>query len=183
MIEKDNIISEQLPYEINMLRYAYQRLQSPLHEQAEINVFIECFCVHARNLLDFFWYKQPKKKNYAVARQFTSGSYNPFGGVNPKANGLCGKLNDQIVHVTYGRTNVTEEKLGDEPRAYLKAVIEKEIGNFTSHLDASYRHLWNITTHTVIGATGPIGPIDQRNTTGVGATGSIGPTDVSEARS
>jgi hypothetical protein len=80
MIQKDQIITEHLPYEIDMLRYAYNRLQTPLQGQAEINVFIECFCVHARTLLDFFWDKKPKKQNYAVARQFTVGSYSPFEG-------------------------------------------------------------------------------------------------------
>jgi hypothetical protein len=166
MIDKDDIIAEHLPYEIDMLRYAYQRLPD-LQKKAEINVFIECFCVHARNLLDFFWDGRPEQKNYAVARQFTSGSYSPFSGKNPKADGLYGKLNDQIVHVTYGRIDITEQKIGDEERAYLKNLIGREIDNFGGHLAAAYRHLWTYKGES---------PIEKRNAIAIGATGPIDPT-------
>jgi len=159
-----------------MLRYAYQRLPDlasqrlpDLQKKAEMNVFIEYFCVHARNLLDFFWDRQPIQKNYAVARQFTSESYSPFGGKNPKADGVYAKLNDQIVHVTYHRTNITEQKIGDEERAHLKNLIEREIDNFGNHLAAAYQHLWKRKGES------PTIP-DKRSTITIGATGPIGPT-------
>jgi hypothetical protein len=98
MIDKKSIISEHLPYEIDMMRYAFRRLQSPLQsplQQEELNALIECFCVHARNLLDFFWDRKPRRKNYAIARHFVVDPrcYKPFDGKNPKANGLYAKLN------------------------------------------------------------------------------------------
>jgi hypothetical protein len=58
MVDKNSIISKHLPYEIDLLRYAYQKLLLDLHLQEEVNAFIECFCVHARNLLDLFWHKK-----------------------------------------------------------------------------------------------------------------------------
>jgi hypothetical protein len=82
MIGKDKIISEMLPYEIDLLRYAYRRLQSASHGQSTLNVLIECFCLHARNLLEFF--SGRPRSNYAVAREFTRASYKPFGGASPK---------------------------------------------------------------------------------------------------
>jgi hypothetical protein len=82
--DKDSIICEDLPYEIDMLRYAYQRLQSSPPETPEYNALIECFSVHARDLLDFFWDPTPKKGNHAIARHFLANtcSYNPFDGVD-----------------------------------------------------------------------------------------------------
>lgn len=197
VIEKNLIIFEMLPYGIDMLRHAYGRLQSASHGQATANILIECFCLHARNLLDFFWDK--KHSNHAVAREFTTPSYNPFGGVSPKTNGVYRKLHDQILHLTYGRTDVMEEKIGHQQRAELKNLIEKEIDNFGIHIDASYRHLWNrrgeflpdtsmspntttsvSTSVTLVWAGPSAGPADQRNTIAVGATGSIEPTDKPE---
>jgi hypothetical protein len=168
-ITKEKIISEMLPYEIDMLRHAYQRSQSPEFEQADINAFIETFCIHARSLIDFFWDRKPKKKNHAIARHFISGPYDPFGGVSPKPNRLYAKLNDQIVHLSYSRTDVMEEKIGPKERLELNNLIEKEIENFGSHIDASYQQLWkrrgefltlqrHNTTLGPFGATGPIGP-------------------------
>jgi hypothetical protein len=147
MADKAQIIKTDLPYEIDGLRYAYNRLQSGLEGQAEINVFIECFCVHARNLIDFFWPKQPKQKNHAIARQFMDTKakrlYTSLQGADPNANGLYRKICDQIVHLTYDRTDDAERKIGPDDRSYLKQLIEKEIGNFSRHLHPSYRHLWN----------------------------------------
>ena len=80
--QKNKIISEHLPYEIDMFRYSYNGLRSSSYDQAKLNILIECFCMHARNLLDFFWDKE--RSNYAVARQFTIASYAPFGGASPK---------------------------------------------------------------------------------------------------
>jgi hypothetical protein len=197
MIQKDKIISEMLPYEIDMLRHSYRRLQSPLHDQADVNAFIECFCVHARNLLDFFWDAKPKQKKHAVARHFIAGCYHPFERVSPKTNGLYGKLNDQIAHITYGRTDVMEEKIGPVERAYLKDLVEKQIENFSRHIDPLYLHLWKrqgefpsnasaspntrtsieLTTSsgTLVGG-GPIGPSNPPKPR-VGATGPINTTD------
>jgi len=193
MADKAQIFTEDLPYEIKMLRYGYKRLQSGLDGQAEINVFIECFCVHARNLLDFFWPKQPKKKNHAIARQFIKDRrlYTPFGGVDPNTNGLYGKLCDQIVHLTYDRTDIADDKIGDDDRDYLKRLIEKEIDNFCCHLHPSYRHLWNQraelpahapvtwqgmptrTSEVWVSSAGPIGP-DKPRSGAVGCTGPFG---------
>ena len=91
--------------------------------------------------LDFFW--DQKHANYAVARDFTAtSSYSPFGGVSPKKNRLYGKLNEQITHLTYGRTDDPAAKIGPQERAAVKELIEKEIDNFSSHIDAPYQRLW-----------------------------------------
>jgi hypothetical protein len=142
MVDRNSIISTHLPYEIDMLRYAYQRLLDFV-PQEEGNAFIECFCVHARNLLDFFWDETPKRKNYAVARHFTSPSYKPFEDLSPKKkNGLYGKLHDQIVHLTYGRTDDSSARIGHDARVSLRELIEREIDNFSSHIETPYRDLW-----------------------------------------
>ena len=54
----------------------------------EYNVLVECFSVHARNLLDFFWEPKPKKSDHAIARHFVDDvddrPYKPFDDVDPK---------------------------------------------------------------------------------------------------
>jgi hypothetical protein len=109
--------------------------------------------------------------------------------VSPKTTGLYGKLNDQIVHITYGRSDAPEEKINDESRAYLKELIEKEIDNFSRHIEESYRHVWkykgefqsraplirqgSTTTSEIVTQTvGPTGP-NWQPPTAVGATGPI----------
>jgi hypothetical protein len=174
MIRKNDIISEHLPYEIHMLRHAYDKLQSSSHGQATDNGLIECFCLHARNLLDFF--RDQKHSNYAVAREFTTASYNPFDGTNPKSSGgLYGKLNDQITHLSYRRTNNPAAKIGPDERVFLKNLIEKEIDNFSNHVDGAYRPLWKVQAEAPVSTpVGPSGTTSTPHITTVGATGPIG---------
>jgi hypothetical protein len=83
MADRNKILSEHLLYERNMLHYSYKSLQNPPSEQAAYNVLTECFCLHARNLIDFFWENKPLGAKDAVARHFTDNSYNPFEGICP----------------------------------------------------------------------------------------------------
>jgi hypothetical protein len=178
MTQKDKIISEHLPYEIDMLRHAYERLQSSSHGQATLNVLIECFSLHARNLLDFFW--DPKHSNYAVAREFTTALYQPFSGTSPKKDGLYGKLNEQVTHLTYGRTEDPADKIGPAERLTLKNLIESEIDNFSNHIQEQFRELWRRRAEALIitsQATQVSGTTSSALTVtvGMGATGPIGP--------
>jgi len=170
--DKDSIICEHLPYEIDMLRYAYQRLQSSPPETPEYNALIECFSVHARNLLDFFWYLKPKKGDHAIARHFVDDpAYNPFDGVDPKGR-LYGKLNAQIVHLTYNRTDDPAHKIKHEERVCLSRLIEKEIDNFSKHIEAQYRPLWKRKGQKVSSRHSPQGTTTPNIT--ITATGTIG---------
>ena len=47
-------LDDHLPYEINMLRVAARGLSEVGARGMSANIFIEVFCVHARNLIEFF---------------------------------------------------------------------------------------------------------------------------------
>jgi hypothetical protein len=141
-------------------------------KRSNIIPFIECFCVHARNLLDFFW-DDRAKKDHAIARHFVANTscYKPFGGVSPKGTSY-GKLNAQIVHLTYNRTDDPADKIKHEERVSLRRLIEKEIDNFSKHIEAQYRPLWKRQGQKVSSRRSP-----QATTTpniSITATGTIG---------
>ena len=48
------IIDGHLPYEVDMMRDAHIRLANGIEDSNVKNAYIEVFCIHARNLIDFF---------------------------------------------------------------------------------------------------------------------------------
>jgi hypothetical protein len=69
-----------------------------------------------------------------------------LGGICPqeKTRGLYGKLNKQITHITYDRTNDEVEKLGSDDREFLYNMIEEEIENFGKHIREPYTEFRDI---------------------------------------
>jgi DNA-directed RNA polymerase specialized sigma54-like protein len=121
MADKLQILREHLPYEIKMLRYTHDRLQAEVKDRESNNVLIESFCLHARNLIDFFR-GQRNTKEYACARDFTTKSYRPIDKEIHRQT-VYKKLNDQIAHLTYRRAEDPAEKIGAGERASLDAVM------------------------------------------------------------
>ncbi|MBE3128417.1 MAG: hypothetical protein IMZ60_01930, partial [Actinobacteria bacterium] len=65
-------LHEHIVYEIDMLYYSYSELinYSKIREQLNINVFLEDFSLHARNLYEFFYNKGKKYKTDSRAYDF-----------------------------------------------------------------------------------------------------------------
>jgi hypothetical protein len=145
--ERKKIISIHLLYEIDMLRLSHHILHGgiplPLLSQAVANLAIEGFCLHARNLVDFFADNRPLGSKDAVARHFTAEGYRPFKGNDVKKNGLYAKINKQIVHLTYDRTDDSRLKIGPKDREQLRGLIEDEIVEFSKWLRAPYDEVWS----------------------------------------
>ena len=66
----DEVLSKHLQYEIHMLGFTYGALRQPV-EKSTGYALIESFCIHARNLIDFFREDAPRTGTNAVARHFT----------------------------------------------------------------------------------------------------------------
>jgi hypothetical protein len=167
-----------------MLRDLYQRLQFGFDLQTTANVFIEGFALHARNLIDFFWKNLPPKAKDAVGRHFTDESYSPFNDVDPTRNDGYAKINKQISHVTYDRVDKNEDKLGPEDRKMLFDMIESEIQNFTNHVRAPYKELWQqaalarkvmpaLGSDRFVYSIGAAGPIMATVTTSASTTSTV----------
>lgn len=64
---------EAFKYELDMLRFAV-REHSNAKEEMIRKAMLECTLPHARNLLDFFWRKQPPKNDNICAGHFVGKS-------------------------------------------------------------------------------------------------------------
>lgn len=134
----------QLVYEVDMLRHTYNFLGKPIPSRELANAIIESFCVHARNLIDFF--SEPSDalsgplKGHVAARHFCDG-YTPWTEGGP-GNDLKARLNNQISHLTYHRTTNDEKKIGRKERLALIRIIERELKIFKKYLKEPYATKW-----------------------------------------
>jgi hypothetical protein len=118
-----------LNYEIWMLEETNQKHHDT--DQVINNALIESFCVHARNLIEFF---------AEEARHYTTQSYRPFCHISRKRlESIRGKINVQISHVKYqGRTTNDADKITARERAEIINILAAEISEFKAHLLPKY---------------------------------------------
>jgi hypothetical protein len=140
--QQNDLLSEHLPYEVQMLNFAYNSLCAGPPSQAHINVLLEAFCLHARNLIDFFTEQSLTPKNYAGAKHYVS-AYLAFGGMAIKRDRLYAKINEQIAHLTYKREKKLENKIQGSDMARLKQILDTEIKNFIDSLPSPHRSTWD----------------------------------------
>jgi hypothetical protein len=143
-----DLIKEDLPYEIDMLRLSYRRLslaadQSPGSEAGEEQVLryalIESFCVHARSLIDFFANRRPDPTD-AVAGDFTDKFIASIDPSKQPMRTLRMKLNKQLFRLAQKRTDDALEKfdVGADGTRILQE-IEPAIARFTACLVSDFR--------------------------------------------
>jgi hypothetical protein len=142
----DEFLDEHLPYEVQMLRHTYHLLAtgiavSPAEAQVVVEyALIESFCVHARNLIEFFRHKKPcdfdlrwfAKDGYRVADK-------DFIGASVQK-----KLDEQMSHLTKGRTKVEKEKIDRAARKEIYDALEDEIDRLRSSLRPDSASKWKV---------------------------------------
>jgi hypothetical protein len=137
-VTPDEMLRDHLPYEIKMMRFAHKMLHQQHQDRMMLNSLIECFCTHARNLIDFF-NKKDDHRDDALARDFVGCSYNQFAGALPEdIKRLRKKIHKQIAHITYRRT--IADRIDDQFQWNVRDLIEKEIGNFGNRLISQSRY-------------------------------------------
>jgi hypothetical protein len=116
------------------------------------NAIIESFCVHARNLFEFFAEEAPQ---YAQ-------NYRPFCHISTsKRKDILAKLNVQISHVKYqGRATNDADKIDEHDRAEMINILSEEIKEFKTHLKPQYsdveiRDLARVTISRVVTGSSP----------------------------
>jgi hypothetical protein len=116
-----------LNYEIWMLEETNKR-----HHDDEVlkNALIESFCVHARNLFEFFMEEAP---------QYTQ-NHEPFSHITKnRCKAILRKLNVHITHVKFqGRATNDADKINDRDRAEMLNILSDEIKAFKGHLIPQY---------------------------------------------
>jgi hypothetical protein len=77
--------AETVLYEIDMLRFALNRLTSPLRSSTERDawVYLEAFLLHYRNLIEFFGNPHPRKTDLTILRTES------FWNVRPKETDIA----------------------------------------------------------------------------------------------
>jgi hypothetical protein len=147
----EQILREHLPYELWMLRETYVTLKSPPADDVLRNALIDAFCIHARQLLEFFDSKQAMH-----AKDFTGGIY-AAANLSGLTKSERDKLNTQIAHVTAMRTIDPAEKIGHALRAKFLKALEREAQHFEGKLASEFQGMFKaaLSIEVIIGATSP----------------------------
>jgi hypothetical protein len=129
-----DIISEYLPYEIDMLRLTYKELEARRAQVEQESVLqqtlrlalIESFCVHARSLINFFYDKRVKPTD-TIATDFANGFKTGLDVQTEPLKSIIHGFNKQIFHLTRDRTVEQAEKfnVGSDGADVLRLIVRK----------------------------------------------------------
>jgi hypothetical protein len=156
---------ERREYHINYEIWMLEETNIKRHDDEPIkNALIESFCVHARNLFEFFGEEAPK---------YTQ-NYQPFSHVTKrKRKGILSKLNVHVTHVKFqGRVINHAAKINDRDRAEMLNIFSDEIKEFKTHLrpeysDVEIRDLPRVTIDPVGSDFFPSLPLSNSTTSSV----------------
>jgi hypothetical protein len=133
-------------YEIKMLVETYQRCWGEVSNDADDerkiinNALIESFCIHARNLIEFF-------QDNKFMTSYADSRYKAFDPVSVKdrISSIYKRLSAQISHLvfrgTQNRTIHTLQKIDARDRYEILDILRTEIIEFKRHLAPSYLHV------------------------------------------
>jgi hypothetical protein len=132
---KQIVLDDALPYELNMLEQTFLALQA-VQPSVLGNALIESFCLHARQLIDFF-----ENEQGVTAEQFTVSDTYVAKETPGIPKGLRTKLNTQIAHLTAKRTSNEADKIGPADRQLLLQKLIPESQLFALQLSPEDREL------------------------------------------
>jgi hypothetical protein len=129
-------------YEVFMLGETRRKLnERDAKDQITANALMEAFCIHARNLNEFFlengWDDTLKASTFA-----TENYQRPEPTKIRQA--VFAKINKQISHLTEARTAVAQEKIGPLEREQMFCVLFDELKKFSEHLKPELRPAWKV---------------------------------------
>jgi hypothetical protein len=175
------LLEEHLPYELDMLEWSFAvlhdvRLEEQRKTQAARNAAVECFWTHARNLYEFMTRKRNRTfQGVASAEDFVDGDFWP----DLPFNELDKKMNVQVSHLQYERTQELDGKLGGYDMVRFRDAINRAVARFESQLQHDARSIWKTRTPVVympvsdqhsatnvvqmVGSAGPTGPAGPRS--------------------
>ena len=129
-------------YKVWMLGSTLKKLKAAeFPDRKTANALIESFCIHARNLNEFFL--ENGKDDTLKASSFATSDY-----LRPKATAerrkLFAKIHKQISHLTEARTTVEQDKIGPNERDAMYDLLYQDLKNFDRHLRPELRPAWKI---------------------------------------
>lgn len=147
MTTDDEFLGEHLFYEVQMLQGTYLELQKAGYNHIVTNALIEAFCIHARQLVEFFNNKQGRH-----AKEFTGGSYE-HTHLAP-VDDVAKRLNTQIAHLTGRRTANAAQKIGSDERQRILIALQSELQCFVAQLEPKFRSIFSPPAPLVFVTTG-----------------------------
>lgn len=123
----ETLLRTTVTYELCMLDGTFSRLQAGETDEVRRNALIEAFCLHARQLLEFFGNKQGLR-----AEVFTGGTYAEVHTSNIDMR-MRARLNHQISHLSKMR-EVDRDRIRGPDLVELHAAIFAEAKHFQSKL-------------------------------------------------
>ncbi|GMO19345.1 hypothetical protein BwSH14_12160 [Bradyrhizobium ottawaense] len=155
--------------------------------QTVLNALIESFAIHARSLIEFFSGDSSPTDNTAAAKHFAKPTYSPCSNEGPGRT-FMNKLNGQIAHPSYSRSDKPEDKLTADDRIVLMQFMEREVTRFSQEIKTTYENHWpsdmkvkeaakDGAVARVLGPSGATGQFGSIGPTAPqGTTGPAGPT-------
>lgn len=132
-----------LRYEVQMLGDTWAKISArDFDGQTAQNALIESFCIHARNLNEFF-VEESKWADTLKASSFVDAGYKrPRSTKRRKA--LFSKINKQIAHLTKNRTSVARHKIGEKQMLDMFVLLYRDLVNFDGHIRPKLRRKWKV---------------------------------------
>jgi hypothetical protein len=116
---------EHLVYEAQQLRFAAERLAAlGGRESRERNMAIESFTIHTRCLWEFLWRKPSEEWPDSVRALHFCADWR-IDGMPHALAGVADRINEEIVHLSYGRQLVVKETKGWNFDAIFKAIATR----------------------------------------------------------
>jgi hypothetical protein len=132
-----------LSYEVRMLGEMRSKLQAgEFNDQWTANALIEAFCIHARNLNEFF-VEQSSHRDILKASSFADSNYKR-PRTTKRRRALFAKINKQISHLTNKRTSAARYKIDDKQREAMFTLLYADLKRFDLHLKPKLRRKWKI---------------------------------------
>ena len=136
--------TEHLYYEIDMFYTTLLSLTS-VKNQVEVNVLLDAFAIHTRNLFDFFYPKKSNRDDDMIVTDFPI-NLSKFNRLKIKREDLLfvvKKTDKQVAHLTYAR-NRYSRKSKSWPFLDIGRKMYKNIYAFYDTLPNNYKNLPNI---------------------------------------
>jgi hypothetical protein len=130
--EQKPFLAEHLPYELAMLEFTYQRFEALTVPSAEFNVFLEAFCIHARNLKWFL----TRNSDGVRALDFVAG----YSVRVDNLASVFNRINDNVSHIFRHRLKGKKFTLHDATLAY--DWLKNEMEGFRKALAPAQQTMW-----------------------------------------
>jgi len=137
--------SEDLLYEIVMLRYTAEKLVSSAPDESPmVNALLESFAIHSRALFEFFF--GGSGRDQMLAAHYVDHWSQP----KPASLGkTVGKVNEEVAHLTYKRSSLSSEAkkwpldkivgaFDDLLEVFLKQVSDENLSDRMNHFRATF---------------------------------------------